>query len=88
MWVLYHSLFLCVSATDPGTDTVSTVDLSNGVRQMCCLMIGVLQLQFPEAEFISFCLIYFWFYAEPIVSSETMVSKNNIKPLFVWQQYL
>jgi hypothetical protein len=51
-------------------------------------MIGVLQLQFPEAEFISFCLIYFWFYAEPIVSSETMVSKNNIKPLLVWQQYL
>ena len=30
---LYHFYSLCVSATDPGTDTVSTVDLGNGVRQ-------------------------------------------------------
>ena len=41
MWVLYHSLFLCVSATDPGTDTVSTVDLSNGVRQEWCQSRGL-----------------------------------------------
>ena len=27
------SVYLCVSATDPGTDTVSTVDLGNGARQ-------------------------------------------------------
>ena len=29
---LYHFCSLCVSVTDLGTDTVSTVDLGNGVR--------------------------------------------------------
>ena len=33
VWFLFHFCSLCVSATDPETDTVSTMDLGNRVRQ-------------------------------------------------------